>query len=58
LDAGAIDQAVVANLLAWPHAGFGAHVSRGIPADHGTQEIVARYMTRAPIVGDVATFVT
>ena len=46
LDAGAIDQAVVANLLAWPHTGFGAHVSREIPADHGTPEIVARYMTR------------
>ena len=52
LDEGAIDQAVVANLLAWPHTGFGAHVSREIPADHGTPEIVARYMTRAPIVPD------
>ena len=52
LDAGAIDQAVVANLLAWPHTGFGAHVSRAIPADHRTPEIVARYMTRTPIVPD------
>ena len=31
LDEGAIEETVVQNLLAWPHTGFGTHVSRVIP---------------------------
>lgn len=31
LEEGAIDEEVVANLLAWLHTCFGAHVSREIP---------------------------
>jgi hypothetical protein len=49
LEEGAIDEHVVANLLAWPHTGFGTHVSREIPADAKTPGAVARYMTRPPI---------
>ncbi len=49
LEEGAIEEGVVRNLLAWPHTGFGAHVSRAIPADATTPGIVARYMTRPPI---------
>jgi hypothetical protein len=40
---------VLRNLLAWPHTGFGAHVSRAIPADATTPRVVARCMTRPPI---------
>jgi hypothetical protein len=46
---GAIAEHVVGNLLAWSHTGFGAHVSREIPADAKTPATVARYMTRPPI---------
>jgi hypothetical protein len=46
---GAIEETVVHNLLAWPHTGFGTHVSRAIPADVTTPGTVARYMTRPPI---------
>jgi hypothetical protein len=46
---GAIEEGVVRNLLAWPHTGFGTHVSRAIPADKKTPGIVARYMVRPPI---------
>jgi hypothetical protein len=49
LEEGAIEEHVVGNLLAWPHTGFGAHVSREIPADAKTPATVARYMTRPPI---------
>jgi hypothetical protein len=49
LEEGAIEEHVVGNLLAWPHTGFGAHVSREIPADAKTPNTVARYMTRPPI---------
>jgi len=49
LEEGAIDEHVVGNLLAWPHTGFGTHVSREIPADAKTPGAVARYMTRPPI---------
>jgi len=49
LEEGAIEERVVGNLLAWPHTGFGAHLSRGIPADAKTPAIIARYMTRPPI---------
>jgi len=49
LEEGAIEERVVGNLLAWPHTGFGAHVSREIPADTKTPATVARYMTRPPI---------
>jgi hypothetical protein len=31
LEEGAIEEHVVGNLLAWPHAGFGTHVSRATP---------------------------
>ena len=46
---GAIEEAVVRNLLAWPHTGFGTHVSRAIPAEEKTPGVVARYMVRPPI---------
>jgi hypothetical protein len=46
---GAIAERVVRTLLAWPHTGFGTHVSRAIPADEKTPGVVARYMTRPPI---------
>jgi len=49
LEEGAIEETVIQNLLAWPHTGFGTHVSRAIPADATTPGIVARYMTRPPI---------
>jgi hypothetical protein len=49
LEERAIQEHVVRNLLAWPHTGFGTHVSRTIPADEKTPEVVARYMTRPPI---------
>jgi hypothetical protein len=49
LQEGAIEEHVVGNLLAWPHTGFGAHVSREIPADAKTPPTVARYMARPPI---------
>ena len=45
----AIAHAVVRNLLAWPHTGFGTHVSREIPTDERTPGVVARYMARPPI---------
>ena len=48
LEEGAIEEHVVRNLLAWPHTGFGAHVSREIPADTTTPGVVARYMIRPP----------
>lgn len=35
LEEGAIDEEGVANLLAWPHTCFGAHVSREIPKNEG-----------------------
>jgi hypothetical protein len=35
LEEGAVDKEVVANLLAWPHTCFGAHVSREIPKNEG-----------------------
>ena len=44
-----LEEGVVRNLLAWPHTGFGTHVSRAIPANATTPGIVARYMTRPPI---------
>ena len=50
LDEEAIDEQVVANLLAWPHTGFGALVSREIPADPVSREIVARYLAHPPII--------
>jgi hypothetical protein len=46
---GAIAEGVVRNLLAWPHTGFGTHVSRAIPTDATTPGIVARHMARPPI---------
>ncbi len=49
LEEGVLAEGVVRNLLAWPHTGFGAHVSRAIPADATTPRVVARYMTRPPI---------
>ncbi len=49
LEEGAIEAGVVRNLLAWPHTGFGAHVSQAIPADATTPGIVARSMARPPI---------
>ncbi len=49
LEEGAIEERVVRNLLAWPHTGFGTHVSREIPADAKTPGAVARYITRPPI---------
>ena len=49
LEEGAIEEHVVRNLLAWPHTGFGTHVSREIPADGTTPGVVARYMTRPPV---------
>ncbi len=49
LKEGAIKEGVVRNLLAWPHTGFGTHVSREIPADAKTPGAVARYMIRPPI---------
>ncbi len=49
LEEGAIEEGVVRDLLAWPHTGFGTHVSRGIPVDEKTPGIVARYMARPPI---------
>ena len=52
LDEGAIDEQVVANLLAWPHTGFGAHLSREIPTDPVSRENVARYLAHPPIVLD------
>ena len=48
LEEGAIEEGVVRKLLAWPHTGFGTHVSREIPAD-ATTPGVARYMIRPPI---------
>jgi hypothetical protein len=41
---------VLANLLASPHTGFGAHVSREIPAGLVSREIVARYLAHPPII--------
>ena len=52
LDEGAIDEQVVANLLAWPHTGFGAHVSREIPGDQQSRENLARCLAHPPIVLD------
>jgi len=49
LEEGAIEERVVRNLLAWPHTGFGTHVSREIPADPKTPGAITRYMTRPPI---------
>ena len=49
LEEGAMEAHVVRNLLAWPHTGFGTHVSRAIPADATTPGVVARYMARPPI---------
>jgi len=49
LDEGAIEETVVQNLLAWPHTGFGTHVSRAIPVDETTPGVVARYIARPPI---------
>jgi hypothetical protein len=49
---GAIDEQVVANLLAWPHTGFGGHLSREIPSDPVSRENVARYLTHPPIILD------
>jgi hypothetical protein len=49
LEEGAIEERVVGDLPAWPHTGFGTHVSREIPGDATTPGIVARYMTRPPI---------
>jgi transposase-like protein len=46
---GAIEESVVRSLLAWPHTGFGTHVSRAIPVDEQTPGVVARYMARPPI---------
>ncbi len=46
---GAIAESVVRSLLAWPHTGFGTHVSRAIPVDEQTPGAVARYMARPPI---------
>ena len=51
LDEGAIDEQVVANLLA-PPTGFGAHVSREIPGDQQSRENPARYLAHPPIVLD------
>ena len=42
----------MANLLAWPHTGFGAHVSPEIPADPVSRESVARYLAHSPIILD------
>lgn len=46
LEEGAIEEHVVRNLLAWPHRGFGTHVSWEFPADATTPGVIARYMTR------------
>ena len=51
-DEEAIDEQVVANLLAWPHTGFGAHLSREIPTDPVSRENVARYLAHSPIILD------
>jgi transposase-like protein len=48
---GAIDDAVIENLLSWPNTGFSAHVSLDIAAtDAATRENVARYLCHPPIV--------
>jgi hypothetical protein len=52
LKEGAIEEHVVGNLLAWPHTGFGAHLSQEIPPDAKTPATVACYMTRPPISPD------
>ena len=52
LEEEAIEEREVGKLLAWPHTGFGAHVSREIPADAKTLATVARYMTRPPLTPD------
>jgi len=52
LEEGAIEAGVVRHLLAWPHTGFGAHVSRQTPADATSPGVVARYMPRPPISPD------
>ena len=49
LEEGAIEEGVVRNLLAWPHTGFGTHVSRKIPADATTPGVVARSRSRPPV---------
>jgi len=49
LKEGAIAEGVVRTLLAWPHTGFGTHVSRAIPVDEKTPGVVARYMVRPPV---------
>ncbi len=46
---GAIADGVARSLVAWPHTGFGTHVSRAIPTDDRTPGVVARYMARPPI---------
>ncbi len=46
---GAIEESVARSLLAWPHRGFGNHVSRPIPVDKQAPGVVARYMARPPI---------
>ena len=43
---------MVANLLAWPHTGFGARLSREIPGDPVSRENVARYLAHPPIILD------
>jgi hypothetical protein len=37
LEEGVLAEGVVRNLLAWPHTGFGTHLSRAIPADGTTR---------------------
>lgn len=51
---GAIEESVVRSLLAWPHTGFGTHVSRAIPVDEQSPGVVARYMARPPITPDLS----
>jgi hypothetical protein len=48
---GAIDDAVIENLLSWPNTGFGAHVGLEIAAtDAKARETVASYLLHPPVV--------
>ena len=47
LEQGAIEDRVVRNHLAWPHTGFGTHVSRAIPADEKTPGVQPAHCDRS-----------
>ncbi|MCC6737523.1 MAG: hypothetical protein IT452_00640 [Planctomycetia bacterium] len=49
-DEDAVDDAVVASMLAWHHTGFGPHVGAEIAAADGRgRENVARYLCHPPV---------